>query len=301
MENETQINPKPWRRMVKLGIVGTLVVLMIAGYRNLWTKPPTYTVAQRVTLAVPILTLEEHNELGEHDRPYIVDIDTQEGALLYFGSEHTKNPDHPQIAQIRESWEQFNPTVALVEGRMGFYVGGMSLGVRRFGESGAVYVLAREADVPVYTLEMEFADEAAALVDEYPAEDVAMFYVLRPYFGARRHGPVKNPESFVAEYIRKRAGAHGMEGTIESVADIDRIWKRDFPDMPDWRDVDDRGGHWQGGLVAVADRCNTIRNEHWAQMMIDLVRRGERVFAVAGCCHAVCHDQALRAALADAR
>ncbi len=35
--------------------------------------------------------------------------------------------------------------------------------------------------------------------------------------------------------------------------------------------------------------------------LCELYRRGERVFAVAGCCHAVCHDPALRAALADAR
>ena len=300
MENETKIKSSPWRSMVKLGVAFALVVLAIVGYRNLWTKPPTYTVAQRVKLTVPILTLEEHDELGEHDRPYIVDIEAERGALLYFGSEHVKDPHHPQTAKITEQWEAFEPTVALVEGRLGLYLGGMSRGISRFGESGAVYVLARRDDVPVYTLELDFADEATALVDEFPAEHVAMYYVLRPYFGAVRHGPIEDPESFVRKFIRKRASRYGMEGTIESVADIDRIWKRDFADKPDWRELDDRYGCWYGYLSPVADKCNKLRNEHWAQMMIELVRRGERVFAVAGCCHAVCHGPALRATLAEA-
>jgi hypothetical protein len=43
--------------------------------------------------------------------------------------------------------------------------------------------------------------------------------------------------------------------------------------------------------------ANRARDEHFARVVIDLVRKGERVFAVCGSSHAVKLEPALREAL----
>ena len=42
--------------------------------------------------------------------------------LVVFGATHTKNSADPQLARIDETWNALDPTVALVEGRLGFLV-----------------------------------------------------------------------------------------------------------------------------------------------------------------------------------
>jgi hypothetical protein len=80
------------------------------------------------------------------------------------------------------------------------------------------------------------------------------------------------------------------------MAAIDMIWARDFAGLPDWRETSDAHG-LPGYLDELSARSNALRDEHLAAVIVDLVRRGERVFAVAGSSHAVKLDAALRAAL----
>lgn len=80
--------------------------------------------------------------------------------------------------------------------------------------------------------------------------------------------------------------------SLVTVADIDTAWKRYFPDGPDWREVSDEYG-LPGFLKDISS--NAARDEHFARVLIDLVQKGERVFAVAGFSHAVKLDPVLRA------
>jgi len=73
---------------------------------------------------------------------------------------------------------------------------------------------------------------------------------------------------------------------ISSVAGIDAIWRRDFPNEADWRDTSDQFG-LPGYLSAIAACANRARDEHLAQVIVDLSAQGERVFAIAGSSHAV--------------
>jgi hypothetical protein len=131
----------------------------------------------------------------------------------------------------------------------------------------------------------------------HPAEQVALFYILRPYFNNRRHGRPANPEEFVEEYRNKRTRIAGLENTLASIADIDAVWQRDFAERPDWRDTSDADG-LPGYLHEVWKTSNATRDEHFARVIIHFARSGERVFAVAGLSHAVKLEPALRAALA---
>jgi hypothetical protein len=278
------------------GIALAAVTLLALIWQVAWRSPPFYD-APTAALPVPILTMAQYDALAEgHPRPYVVRAENRTGALVLFGASHTRDPSDPEIARLRREWAQFRPTVALVEGRLGFLFPYLMDPVEQYGEMGAAAALARSAGISLYSWEPRRDWEIARMLDSFPAERVALFYVLRPYLSELRFGRPKDPEGFVEEFRRKRTRYPGLEGTLPSVAAIDSVWARDFAGLPDWRETSDEYG-LPGYLRQLSDRSNALRDEHLASVLLDLVRRGERVFAVSGSSHAVKLDAALRAAV----
>ena len=282
----------------KLSIIFIAIVILLSFASTLfWRSPDYYTDYGTIELAAPILTGEEYSALIDtHPRPYIVEIETQNGGtILLYGSEHTQSPNDPQVADIQERWNDFQPTVALVEGRLGFFVQGFQNPVEEYGETGWAFWLARKDNVPAYTWEAPREREIQYALEEYPKEQVALFYILRPYFSNFRFGKPDDPDAVAAGYIRERSDYPGIENTISSVDEIDIIWQRDFPDEADWRNTSDQFG-LPGYLGEIANRSGEARDEHFVRVLIDLVQKGERVFAIAGSSHSVKLQPALQAA-----
>ena len=287
--------------MVLALIALLMVIFTVLVWQNSWTSPPHYTGYGTIDLPVPIMTAMEYGAvISTHPRPYIFQVSAGTGAVLLYGAEHTKDPADVQIRDLQERWKTFGPSVALVEGRMGFLPPFVADPVRQFGESGAVYGLARNANIQAYTWELPLDREIAIGLSAQSRERVALFFVLRPYFSNLRHGRPADPEGFVEEYRRKRTKWPGLENTLDDIAAIDAIWQRDFPETADWRDTSDREG-LPGYLGEIAVLTNAERDEHFARAIIDLVRKGRRVFAVAGSSHAVKLEPAIRGALMDGR
>lgn len=281
----------------KLFIAIFAIVALLAFASTLfWRSPDYYTDYGTIELATPLLTSDEYSALVDrHPRPYIVEIETQSnGAVLLYGSEHTQDLDNPQIADIQNHWNNFQPTVALVESRLGFFIQGFQNPVEEYGEMGWVFSLARKSNIPVYTWEAPREREIHYTLEEYPKEQVALFYILRPYFSNFRYGKPNNPDAVAEEYIRERKDYPGIENMITGVEQIDAIWGRDFPDETDWRDTSDQFG-LPRYLGEIARRSNEARDEHFVRVIIHLVRKGERVFAIAGSSHAVKLEPALQA------
>jgi hypothetical protein len=272
----------------------TLLLLLFGACGPVWRSPDYYTDYGSIDLTEPILTMEQYSvRAKDHPRPYVV---TLGDSVLLFGAEHTQDPDDPQIDSIRAQWERFAPTVTLVEGRLGFLFRWTSDPVARFGESGAVYDLAKRSGVPAFTWEPPVEAEVAWVLRSYPQKRTALFYILRPYFGQRKFGRPDDPDGMVEGTIGRRTQWKGLEGSIADVAEIDSIWRADFAGKKDWRETDDRYG-WPGYLGEIAAASNAFRDEHAARIIVHLARNGERVFIVCGSSHAVKLEPALRATL----
>jgi hypothetical protein len=277
-----------------------LAAVVVAGIAALaWRSPPFYD-APVVALPVPIMTSEQYDSVSEiHPRPYVVTIENGRGSLVLFGAAHTRDAADPQLDSLRALWAAVRPTVALVEGRLGFLLPGFMDPVAAYGEMGAVAALARADGLPIYTWEPRREWEIARMLESFPAQRVALFYVLRPYFSQVRFGRPADPEGFVEEYRRKRTRYPGLEGTLPGIGTIDSVWARDFPRERDWRETSDEYG-LPGYLADLSARSNGLRDDHLAAVIAALVNRGERVFAVAGSSHAVKLDAAARALLGPA-
>ena len=221
--------------------------------------------------------------------PYILEANVEDGgSLLYYGASHSQDPKHPQIADITERWEAFNPTVALYEGRRrGFYYGALIEPFAGLPEPALVHKLARRDGVMLYSLEPEYKDEVAWLTQKYTPEQVALYFFLRVY--TSEAGGTAN-ESLAKDLLAKRTDVEGLRGTLETLDDVDALWAREFPDHGDWRTLQGEPGF----LADISTDSRIFRGQHMARILMDLVDRGQRVFAVVGSGHVIRQEWNLR-------
>lgn len=272
-------------RYKKIGLtIGIcLLLFMVWGYFNVWRSPKYYMQKNSCNIFENILTMKQYGELvNTHKRPYVYNNEN----ILVFGSEHTKNPDDPQLKMIETSFKELKPTTVLVEGRLGFFIPNVMNPVKKFGENGKVAELARKNDAQIYSWETPKNELLNALQDKFEAERIALKEILTPYFGNLRFGKPKSPEAFVQDYLF-RAEWLGVQDKINTIQDIDSIWKKDFPNEKDWRDTNDQWG-LPGYLAEISDYSNFIRNQNLVCTINDLIDKGERVFVICGSSHAVC-------------
>ena len=275
------------------------LVVLLCSCGPFWRSPAYVTDFEPVTAHEPILTLDQYGERADtHARPYIVRVSAQEGGVLLFGAEHTKDPGDPQLLKIRQLWNEFRPTVALVEGRLGFLFRWTTDPTERYGEGGFTLDLAKGDDIPAYTWDPPIEMEVASVLKKFPKKRVALYYVLRPYVGKTRFGKPDDPDAIVESSRRSRTTIPGLEGSLRDLAEIDSLWQADFQGIKDWRVTSDEYG-WPGYLDQIAKQAGAYRDEHFFQVIIHFVRRGERVFAVCGSSHAVMLEQAVTAAVSD--
>lgn len=290
------------RRVLWVGLV-LLAALLGVAWSLAWFAPPGFAPGAGVVVRGTPADHDSRVGLLGRDSPYVLHVvpggDGPRGELIYFGSLHSKNPDHAQLSELRRVWDRFGPTVALVEGRMGFFVGTARQGVGVFGEGAAVYSLAERDGVPLYTLEPPLEIETAALRECGDDTQVALFRVMNGYISARRGGPVSDFK--VGRLLRKRASP--LTDALPDLAALDAYFASQFPESPDWREIPEQatwpspGGTW---MNAMARRANSVRDDHFVRSLVELTRRGERVLAIAGRSHVVVWEPVLVESLAPA-
>ena len=185
------------------------------------------------------------------------------------------------------------PTVALVEGRLGFLFTWFQNPIKKYGESGLVSKLAKSEGVDLYTWEPTRNDQIKILLKEYTAEELALFLSFRPYFSNLRYGKPSNPNEKLQKYLESRTDYDHVRDVYTSWRELDSIWKRDFPDI-EWRDYSDEHGWPEGYLSQIANASNLSRDYHLVQIISELVNNGETVFVTMGVSHAPRIEDALK-------
>ncbi|MBD3582418.1 hypothetical protein [Flavobacterium selenitireducens] len=279
-----------------LALAATFGLLLATGI--IWRSPKFYDVKQVKDFAVPIMDMAAYDTLGgDHARPYCYEIKTRKGSVCVLGIEHTKNPDDPQIKLIEQKWATFQPDAALVEGRLGFLFEGFQNPVASHGEGGMTAALSKKRGVPLFTWEPKKEEEIKIVLAKFPAKRVAAFYSLRPYVSNFRFGKPSDPDASLQANIDSRTDIDGLRGEIRTVAQIDSLWKRDFPSLKDWRDTSDEYGWPDGYLSEIASYSNDIRDVHMCSIISELVNDGKKVFVTMGSSHAFRIEKTLRAEL----
>jgi hypothetical protein len=255
-------------------------------YLVAWKSPDYYRPAA-CNGTINIIPFSKYGTIADHARPLILENKN----VVVFGATHTRDPRDPQIAEIEFTWKKLDPTVALVEGRLDFLLPGFMDPVKNLGEGGKVKALAKKSGVPLYNWDLSKEDLAKQLGDSFSAEQIAMAQILSPYFSNMRFGKPASPDAFIKQYLH-RAKYVNAEEKFKTAADLDREWKKQFPNGPDWRDVSDETT-LPGYLDTYMAVVNDLRNKQLVCAIRQLTSKGERVFVICGSSHAACIRPAL--------
>lgn len=258
---------------------------------------PVYALsAERRAQLLPerFRTPEEHDRIrAKHPEAYVLELASPSGpgALFYYGAHHDDDFSSPQLTDIRARWAGFRPTVALCEGRSRGYMLG-PLFPRLFGmpESALVHELARQGGVPLHSLEPDYPNEVALLLQHFGAREVALYFTLRVYWS---ESAGQSDEGLADELRAKREDVEGLRGELPDLAAMDAAWRALVPEG-DWRTWTD---DMPGRLHEIDLASREARGQHMARVLLELVERGERVFAVVGSGHVIRQEWALRLAL----
>jgi hypothetical protein len=263
-----------WTLLLAVLLAGT--VFLVA-----WKSPKYYTITTTYNPRDSMVPFAQYEAPDDGGRPYVV----QAPGLIIFGAHHTRDPESPQIAQMEQAWRQLRPTVALVEGRLGFLLPGVMDPVKELGEGGKIKELAGRDGIPLYNWDLSKEQLAAGLKERFSPEQIALSQILNPYFSNIRFGKPADPEGYIKPYL-KRAAFAGEQEKFSTAADVDRIWKKYFPDR-DWRDVSDeyRLPGYLGDMMAFT---NDLRNRQLIAAVRELRAKGEKVFVGCGASHAYC-------------
>jgi len=297
------------RRRIALGIVLVLPCAGLALWPFTWTPLPGVPLAEVPPLAAPLRTPQEHDRIqGDAEQlPIACTLEAPGdglGRCLVLGFRHTSDPDSEQIRALRKSFAELAPTLVLVEGRLGWHVGGDDSVIRRYGESGAAVVLAHAAGVPCCTMEPDFDAEVQDTADAYGPERTLAFYFLRVFVSERDAGLLgegERQEAEAAALLRKRGRMTGLAAALPDLAALDRFWPGSEPPHPDWRSLP-KEALWRTAGEAwtqrIAEHVNAFRDRHMVAAILEGMRRGERILAVCGSSHLVLFEPALRAGAA---
>lgn len=277
------------------------LVLLLFYFGVMWKSPSFYKVEQRVVLKTPVMDMDAYGDIiSTHRRPYIYTLPAKNGAQVSIvGVDHRNDATHPQFDSIRKAWEQLNPDVALIEGRLGFLFTWFQDPIESYGESGLTSYLAKKEGKDLYTWEPSRDDEVAILREKFEPEEIAMFYALRPYFSHSSRGTVKNPEEKIQDLINSRTDYDHIRGALTSYQDLDAVWKKHYPNI-DWRTYSNKRGYMPKGLMhQLWNASNIARDEHLIQSVLDLMNNNKNVFVTVGVSHAPRIEETLKTALKE--
>ena len=268
------------------------------------TAAAAFPASGQVDQEPEIMSYKEYGQIT-HKRPYLLQLKSGQGELLYFGAGHVYQVEDPQIAEIERRFAEFRPTLVLNESQTPPVEATRELAVTRYGEPGLVSFLAARHSIPVKSLDPPRMQEIAHLLGtkRWTTEQVMMFYVLRRVAENNKKTSPRPADELVQQALDATAKAPGFEGLPKTLAEFEASVKRLLPSIGDWRTVKSTvfDPNPDLGLYTndVAYASSQYRDRYMVKLLADEVRRkGGRVFAVVGASHVVMQESALKKMLA---
>ena len=223
------------------------------------------------------------------------------GAVVYFGSRHTNQPADSQIRMIEEEIERFRPDIVLTESVVPEMTGmAREEVIRTYGEPNYAAWLARSKGIATESVDPPRNAEVEHLLSEagYNVAQLKLFYTLRQVAQSQGTQLPVSIEEAVTRRLQNLA-TRGLPGKPETIDEFEAEVRRYLPHLNDWRTITreyfypgPQKPHYFTNDIQTAS--NNFRDRFQARRIIELVKSGRRVFAVAGSSHAVIQEPVLR-------
>ena len=230
--------------------------------------------------------------------PYVLELDGDTGSLLYFGVLHTQHANSPQIHEIKKRWREFRPDVVFTEGGIWPLEISLKTAVEKHGEQGLVRYLCRRDGIIIKSLEPRREQETFLLLKHFSAEQIKVFYILRQALLQRIMGREINDIRYVHRILKRLSAGPFAKTKLNTIRHFELCVSHMFPGLENWRLIPEsyfyssEPGSWLSRMFRMV---NDIRNHSMIRKIMKQVKRGKRVFAVAGRSHVVMQEPVLRA------
>ena len=210
--------------------------------------------------------------------------------LLFIGSNHTFDPADPQITGVEALFKAFEPTLVLIEGGDWPIAANKSEAVLKYGELGFTRFLATNAKTKAVSADAPLGVVVAEGLKRHSPVDTKLYFALRlvPQWAKQQTG--KSIEENMREYLASPKfnsyfPANTQPNNIEEL--VNHLANR-IPALKDWKSIQFNmafDGGSQSMLNDVDLTVNTFRNNYFKEQIFAGLRKGERVFVIAGHTH----------------
>lgn len=254
----------------------------------------------------PVRTYDEMHAMYKQreaegvETPYVVEAHKGSRHLIFIGSDHVGDPNHPHIAYITQRWHEFIQT----EGPKLVLVEGFSSGVPAFSEEKvyenfveSVYTawLAQQADIAIISPEPDMAEELQGLQAQgVRREDMMTYYFGRQMDQWHRLESPRFPDwrAYAERWLRKdvAAGLIGY-GDLEEVLAAYQLSQGVQFDIDDTQRLEKLSDPYTSAPARASCR---IRDTQIIQTLTEAWRNGTDTFTVYGSGHAIILEPVLR-------
>jgi len=253
-----------------------------------------------------------HDQYAEIEKrgftlPYIVEIQYADQSLLFYGSEHTNNPEHHQFQDIEERWDRFiadtSEPIALVEGRFDEVsedeTKDRAASIINGGEAQFVVYLARKDGVKVASPEPDRLWEANELAKEFGRDNVIFYYFMRQLSLWNRYTVKSDIQAEAQKMLGLMEKSYQWKDVDFSIKRMTAIHKELFGKPLSWDDT-----QWLYDITTptpqdyvtngLARRSGELRDDFILEQIKQYWREGKSPFIVFGSSHAIMLEPALR-------
>jgi len=243
-----------------------------------------------------LLTWEEYLKKSEKT-PYILELTTRKGSLVYYGSVHKFDPRYPQFADIEKRWKEFKPTIALCEGCIRPLEDSRKHAISLYGEGGLMRFLADKDRIPIQCIDPGRNKEAMHLIRFFSADNIKLYYILRQaLINRNRNKNIKNT-NYVCSLLRELSRLDAFKGNPSTFDEFERTVYKMLPDLTQWQSIPCSSFYSnspENFLAKIHLKVNEFRDQHMIRIILSELRKGKRVFAVVGRSHVIKQEPVLR-------
>jgi hypothetical protein len=232
--------------------------------------------------------------------PYVLELNTNKGSLVYFGVFHSIDAKDPQFLEIEEKWENFRPTVAYCEGSIWPLEKSKREAISKHGEQGLLRYLAARDKVSIRCIEPTREKEALYLFNQFPPEQVKVYYVLRQAVVNRMLQKDSRDLEYVNHILRNLSKLKYYRCYPTNLEEFKSLVAQMFPELKNWQNIPAsyfKNYDPENFLSLIHRAVNDYRDQNMLATLIRELKSGKRVFAVVGRSHVVRQEPVLRVEL----
>ncbi len=245
----------------------------------------------------------EADSTGTYTIPY-TDLVNGEKHLIFFGASHTRDPGHPQFAQLVKAFTDMKPEIAFNEGGQISEITTyptIDSAIRSNGETGLLKYLCDSIGIKMVNGDMDDKQEFASLQQHIPKDQIYLYMAVERYLNGYKRGHFPGMtleegwETRFLPYLRRSDFA--LTPQEESLDSLKKIYEyyvlKDFSldslvEMHEYYLIKD------GTLGDVGRATKIVRDQALLEKIDNALDQYNKVFVVFGASHRIAVEPSLQ-------